>query len=147
LAVTEQRRNVIEPSAVSVGDTGSKGLALVVDDEEIVRSVVARDLTKLGFAVLSTGDAHQALTWAAERIGKIELVLLDMTMPKMTGAELFRALRAKDPSVRILSISGYTANPEVPVLLESGRSRFLLKPFQREDLAQEINLLFARTPA
>jgi CheY-like chemotaxis protein len=147
LAVTEQRSDVLKPHAVPVGAAGSRGPALVVDDEEIVRSVAARNLTKLGFDVLSTGDAHQALAWAAERIGKIELVLLDMTMPKMSGAELFRRLRAKDPRVRILLVSGYTSIPEVPVLLESGHARFLPKPFQLEDLAREINLLFARTPA
>jgi signal transduction histidine kinase/CheY-like chemotaxis protein len=147
LAVTEQRDDVSKANAVPVGAARSRGLALVVDDEEIVCSVVTRNLTKLGFEVLSTGDAHEALVLATARIGKIELVLLDMTMPKMSGAELFRALRAKDPRVRILVVSGYTSNPEVPILLESGRSRFLPKPFQLEELAREIDLLFARAPS
>jgi PAS domain S-box-containing protein len=147
LAVTEQRSDVVQPHAVPMGEAGPRGPALVVDDEEIVRSVVARNLTKLGFQVLSTGDPHQALAWTAERIGKLDLVLLDMTMPKMSGAELFHLIRAKDPRVRILLVSGYALNPEVPPLLESGRARFLPKPFQLEDLARELNLLFARTPA
>ncbi len=147
LPVTEKRGGVVRPSSAPVTPSPSRGIALLVDDEEIVRSVVARNLGKLGFEVMSIGDAHRALVWASERIGKIDLVLLDMTMPKMSGAELFRALRAKDPQVHILLVSGYTANPDVPLLLETGHARFLGKPFQLEDLAREIELLFARDPA
>jgi PAS domain S-box-containing protein len=121
-----------------------KGLVMVVDDEEMVRSVQIRCLEKLGFAVIATGDVHQALAWATERAGKIDLVCLDLTMPGMSGAEVFRAIRAVDPKVPILLISGYTANPEVPSLLETGAARFLAKPFRLDDLANEIKVLLSQ---
>jgi CheY-like chemotaxis protein len=147
LPVTEK------PAAPSGPSTGQaprflhQGLAMVVDDEEMVRAVQTRCLQKLGFEVIATGDVHQALAWATEKTGKIDLVCLDLTMPGMSGAEVFRAIRAVDPRVPILLISGYTANPEVPSLLETGAARFLAKPFRLDELAGEIKLLVKQEPA
>lgn len=65
-------------------------------------------------------------------------------MPGMSGAEVFRAIRAVDAKIPILLISGYTANPEVPLLLETGAARFLAKPFRLDELANEIKVLVSR---
>jgi DNA-binding response OmpR family regulator len=65
----------------------------------------------------------------------------------MSGAEVFRAIRAVDPRVPILLISGYTANPEVPSLLETGFARFLAKPFRLDELAGEIRVLLKQEPS
>jgi PAS domain S-box-containing protein len=124
-----------------------KGLALVVDDEEMVRSVATSHLIRLGFEVFTTGNVSQALAWVAERPGSIDLVLLDMTMPTMNGAEVFRAIRAVDPGAPILLVSGYTTIPDVPLLLQTGSARFLAKPFRLEDLAKEVMLLVGQAQA
>ncbi len=142
------RLPVREPGAV-VAEPGVKkdepvlrgGLALVVDDEEMILSVATKNLVKLGFEVVAIGEPNQALAWVAERPGSIDLVLLDMTMPAMNGAEVFRAIRALDPDIPILLMSGYTTNPDVPELLQTGRARFLAKPFRAEELAKEARLL------
>jgi CheY-like chemotaxis protein len=76
--------------------------------------MVTSHLIRLGFEVSTTGHVHQALARVAERRGSIALVLLDMTMFTMNGAEVFRAIRAVDPNARILLMSGYTTNPDVP---------------------------------
>jgi signal transduction histidine kinase/CheY-like chemotaxis protein len=121
-----------------------RGLALVVDDEEMVRTVAQRHLVRLGFKVLATGYVHEALAWVKEQSGQIALVLLDVTMPQMSGTEVFRSIRDLDARIPILLVSGYTANPEVQDLLQTGPSRFLAKPFRFEELHGEIQLLLGK---
>jgi PAS domain S-box-containing protein len=146
LPIADHQGAAAEPSPEKPQRILRRGLALVVDDEEMVRSVQIRCLVRLGFEVIATGDVHQALAWVVERKGKIDLVCLDLTMPGMSGAELFRAIRDVDPKVPILLVSGYTASPEVPSLLQAGAARFLAKPFRFEQLAEEIKLLVGVEP-
>jgi CheY-like chemotaxis protein len=80
---------------------------LAVDDEEGVRRFVERALKAAGYIVTVAGDGPEALD-AAARIGQIDLLLVDVNMPRMLGHELARRLRQATPSLKVLYLTGFT---------------------------------------
>ncbi|MCU0596294.1 MAG: PAS domain S-box protein, partial [Desulfobacterota bacterium] len=105
--VEESDRRTARPFAPMITDVGSKTL-LVVDDEEPVRTVATQMLEMLGFRVLTAGDGVEAIeVMRANRHG-IDLVLLDLAMPRMSGEETFHAMKAIDRSIPVIITSGYS---------------------------------------
>ena len=116
-----------------------KERVLVVEDEQAVRLVASRTLQSLGYHVIEATDGVEALEkWDAER-GRIDLVLSDVVMPRMGGVELVTTLRARQPSLKVVMMSGY-AGKDLPF---DGVIPLLEKPFTRAALAelvrQELN--------
>ena len=112
----------------------TKGFVLVVDDEDGVRRVLARMLRRIGYEVLEAADGAEGIEQYRLHGEGVRLVLLDMTMPKMTGQETLSRILALDGNARVVMMSGYADNekgesPEVPGLLG-----FLLKPIQLAQL-------------
>lgn len=115
------------------------GTALVVDDDGMVRAVLSGMLEALGFKVETAGDGLQALAMV-DRIGdSLVLVLLDLTMPQMSGAETLAELRARRPNLPIVLTSGYG---ERDALAEA--DDFLQKPFTFEMLQSKVRRLLER---
>ncbi|MBN2196857.1 MAG: response regulator [Polyangiaceae bacterium] len=107
---------------------------LVVDDDLLVRSMTQRALERLGFAVVAADCGDTALTVFRELARTIDLVLLDRTMPGMSGEETFARLREIDPGVRVVYASG--AAPESDGAgLPAGISGFVQKPCLPSQLA------------
>ncbi len=111
---------------------------LVVDDEETVRAFLARALGKLGHEVLSFPDGIALLEHFAAHLGEADLVILDLTMPSLSGEETFRRLRELDPEVRVLIASGHSRQAAAGTLLEAGARGFLAKPFHVHQLADAV---------
>jgi len=88
-------------------DLSGRETILLVDDEAVVRAFTARLLERAGYRVLQASNGHDALDVAAAHGGVIELLLTDVVMPLMGGAELARQLVAQRPQTRVLFISGY----------------------------------------
>lgn len=115
------------------------GTVLVVDDEDLHRRGCARNLRSNGFAVLTAQDGPEALK-VYETHGKdIDVVLLDLRMPKMSGEEVARFLYAMNPNVRIVATSGYTDAKQANSLLDGLASGFLRKPFTPSLLTDAIH--------
>jgi two-component system cell cycle sensor histidine kinase/response regulator CckA len=112
------------------------GTMLVVDDEPAVRKGTKRILEKMGFDVLAAADGAEALRMFDERRGAIDLVVLDMGMPVMSGPECFAALR-KHSRVPILIATGYAVDAEAQALVAAGAG-IIEKPFRSEDLEREV---------
>jgi PAS domain S-box-containing protein len=112
------------------------GTILVVEDEEGVREVAERMLQDIGFETIGAEDGRHALDLMAEVGDRITAVLLDLSMPRMGGAETFRRLREMKPDLPILMMSGYTEQVVAPQFNNSGpgTTGFLQKPFLAEDL-------------
>ena len=102
------------PAPVSAGESipakpwHGTGTVLVVDDEEIVRSLAKKMVEIAGFSVLTANDGEEAVRVYREHQNEIACVLLDLTMPKMGGEETFRAIRQISPGVRVILSSGYS---------------------------------------
>ncbi len=112
------------------------GTILVVEDEEGVREVAERMLQDIGFETVGAEDGRHALDLMDEAGDRISAVLLDLSMPRMGGAETFRRLREMKPDLPILMMSGYTEQVVAPQFTNSGPgiTGFLQKPFLAEDL-------------
>jgi DNA-binding response OmpR family regulator len=103
---------------------------LLVDDEEPVRTVIARTLEGAGFAVLQAEHGEAALRVVRDFGGVLALAIVDMNMPVMTGSEFAREFRPMRPSVPVLFITG--REPMVR------GARVLLKPFGPDTLLQTV---------
>lgn len=97
-----------------------------------------RLLEILGYEGILARDGQTAVACYRERRDEIDLVVLDLIMPFMDGAETFRRLRAIDPEVRILIASGYIKDDKRGELAGLGITGFLPKPFDFEQFAAEI---------
>lgn len=112
---------------------------LVVDDEDGVRTLAKDVLGLEGYTILSTGDPRHALRIAREHAGPIDLLLTDVVMPLMNGAELADRLIAIRPGIRVLFMSGF----DVSGILSPG-SPFIAKPFDVDALARRVRQVLAR---
>jgi len=120
-----------------------EGTVLLVDDEETVRSISKKLLSKLGLTVLTAEDGKQAVTLYEKHLAEIDLVLLDLTMPHMNGEEAYRAMRALDPDVKVVLASGYSESDIASRFAGKGLVGCLQKPYTLRKLR---NLLSGALP-
>ncbi|NLF65625.1 MAG: GAF domain-containing protein [Chloroflexi bacterium] len=111
---------------------------LVVEDEESIRQAVAATLDGLGYRVLTAPNGEVALAIFRQGHENISLVLTDMIMPRMGGAALYEALRAIDPGVHMLVITGYPLEETNKAFVERSGVSWVQKPFTTERLAQAV---------
>ena len=112
-----------------LADWRGKGTILLVDDEESLIGLGARMLEHLGFTVLTAADGLQAVERYRERGKEIDLVLMDLTMPHMDGAEAFGELRRLNPDVRVILASGYSYEDVASRFAGKGLDGVLQKPY------------------
>lgn len=119
---------------------------LLVEDEEIVRRASAEMLATLGYHVLVASSPDEALVMG-ERGEPIHLLISDVVMPRMNGHDLARCLTQRRPDLRVLLVSGFTAD-SIPVGREQDRRfPFLNKPFTREELGERVRAVLDALPA
>ena len=116
---------------------------LLVDDDPMVRAVMHEALQSFGLTVTSTGDGADALTHLQNADPTPGLVILDMTMPVIDGAETFIRLREVQPDVPILVYSGSSLEESAAASFSGGRWTFLRKPFTNDELRETVSQFFA----
>ncbi|MEW5733703.1 MAG: PAS domain S-box protein [Thermodesulfobacteriota bacterium] len=121
-----------------------KETILLVDDEVPVLLATAEMLGALGYSVITAGGGREALEHFGKNGNTVDLVILDMVMPGMNGAETCEAILAKNRGARILVISGYSARGRMDKLLSLGCSDFLQKPFDIYQLSSKVHEILAR---
>jgi CheY-like chemotaxis protein len=121
--------------------TGNDDTILVVEDNELVRSLMTRELTRAGYRVLTAGDGLEAVSVYDDAAGDIALILTDLSMPRMGGVELIRTIRQKNPAAKALVVTGYNDSSGLKGsgLLEG--VPVLKKPYLREELLTLVNQL------
>ena len=116
--------------------TGS-GTILLVDDEEIIRSVTARALRLMGYTVLDASGPQDALRMI-EDMGALDLLLTDVVMPGMNGPELARRILKRSSDVRVLYMTGHSdGSISLHGAADSGTA-VLQKPFSLGDLTRKV---------
>jgi len=123
------------------------GTVLIVDDEETVRAVASRLLGGFGFEVVVTTSGREAVASFREDPGKFCAVLLDLTMPEMSGADTFAELRRLDPAVKVVLMSGFTEQDAVARFHKNDLAGFVSKPFAPEELRDRFQALFPDSAA
>jgi two-component system cell cycle sensor histidine kinase/response regulator CckA len=115
------------------------GTILVVDDEAQVVKVCSRLLQKLGYDVLTAPGGKQAIEIVRQYGTKISLVLLDMTMPEVSGRQTYETLKMIVPGVKVLLSSGSSIEGQAQALLDSGCKGFIQKPFDAAALSAKVS--------
>jgi two-component system cell cycle sensor histidine kinase/response regulator CckA len=139
LPATEAAATERAPAAAP--PVAGKGAVLVVDDEMAVRNVCARMLQRMGYEVLTAPGGEEAVELVRVHKDRLTLVILDLTMPGMSGAKTYEALRAVAPSLKVLLSSGYSVEGYAQKLLERGCVGFLEKPFDTAALSAKLREL------
>ena len=111
---------------------------LVAEDEPGVRGPVRRLLEAHGYQVLVAADGEEALAVAARHPGDIHLLLTDVVMPRLGGAELTRRLRIDRPTIRVLFMTGYSSEAVATHGVLAPDSSLLQKPFTTEELLARV---------
>jgi PAS domain S-box-containing protein len=112
---------------------------LLVEDEETLRDMTVRMLTRLGCRTVTAKDGKEAVAIYRELHQNIDVVILDLVMPEMSGRETFFQLRDINPQVVVLLASGYSFDGEVQALMNEGAKGFLQKPYRTAELARKIS--------
>jgi signal transduction histidine kinase len=122
------------------------GTILVVDDERSVLECTSDLLKAQGYSVIAASDGEAALETARRFGDRIDAYLVDRTMPRMSGEEVFHALRALRPGARVLLVSGYHDMEGLPALEAQGLAGSLSKPFGSVELADAMGRLLPSNP-
>jgi len=125
-------------------DPRDSRLVLIVDDDDLVRDATAAMLAYLGFRTLLAADGTEAIALFLEHAQDIDWVLLDLTMPTLSGADTFRALRDLHPGIPVVLISGYSQQDATWQFGDQIPSGFLQKPFELPALQALIQELEPR---
>lgn len=114
---------------------------LLVEDEVSILSMITKTLENQGYAVIASASPVQAVELAARFNGRIDLLLTDVIMPKINGKDLFSIIRKDRPDIRVIFMSGYTADVIHSSDIEQIHGRFIQKPFSSKDLLKTIREL------
>jgi two-component system, cell cycle sensor histidine kinase and response regulator CckA len=139
LPASSQRAVQEKPATGTPNAPWGKGTILLVDDEEIVRSVGRTMLERLGFTTITAADGIEAMDVYTKYQDEITCVILDLTMPRMDGAEMFRELRQVRPDVRVIMSSGYSEQEVADRLSNQGIAGFIQKPYQIKALSDKLH--------
>lgn len=126
-----------EPEARAADLTG-QATVLLVEDEDAVRAFASRALSARGYNVVAAASGAEALQAYEESASRIELVVSDVVMPEMDGPTLLRELRARDPNLKVIFISGYAEEAFSKNLPEGEKFSFLPKPFTLKQLVAAV---------
>ena len=137
-ASKEKPVSILEKKSKAEDGWRGSGTVLVVDDESTVRTVARRMLEKTGFRVLTARDGREGVDVFRENARNIDIVLLDLTMPKLGGEAAFRELREIREDVPIILSSGYDEQEIIHRFLGQGLASFIQKPYRKQKLLEII---------
>jgi PAS domain S-box-containing protein len=136
LVEEEPRQAVATASVASI--IGGSETVLLVEDEDMVRKLARELLAEGGYTVLEANGGEEAIHLGKEHTARIDLLITDVVMPKLSGKEVAEQLRAIHPETRVLFMSGYTDEAIVHHGIVDSGIAFIQKPFSERALAQKI---------
>jgi len=139
----ERAAEPAKATAVPVLDAGKRTI-LVVDDEEVVRELLAGLLTQEGYEVFQAEDGKAALAFFEGRRKSVDLVILDMIMPGMKGEEVLANLRDLRLTAGVIISSGFMTEEQRDKLKEYGIDGFLDKPYSEQDALNAVKSVLAK---
>jgi len=132
-----EKKLLRERRTVSKALRGSEAI-LLVDDESTVLRVTRRMLESLGYTVHAMNGGSDAVSFLKDAKCAVDLVLLDMVMPGMSGSETFDRIRETNPSVKVILSSGYSMDSEARMIMGKGCAGFIQKPYNIALLSRKI---------
>jgi PAS domain S-box-containing protein len=132
------KKQVVTEDASRTDIVSSAGGVLLIDDEETIRNVGGEMLEALGYKVFIAGNGLEALALYEEKKKEIDIVVLDMVMPDMSGGETYDRLKEMNPGLKVILSSGYSMNDQTCKIMERGCNGFIQKPFNMNDLSRKL---------
>lgn len=117
---------------------GGTETILYIDDEDIIIDVARDMLEILGYKVFVAQTGEEAIQIYKQHQNEIDLVIQDMVMPGMNGADIFKALKKINPDIKVILASGYVMNKQIAAVMEAGCRAFMQKPFRLEELSVKV---------
>jgi len=118
-----------------------EGTILVADDEPTIRLVASKILKKCGYDVVLAIDGQECVEIYKTSVNSFVLILLDITMPRLSGKEAFRIIRNLNPGQKVLLASGFRYEQSINSLLEEGLTNFIQKPYTLQTLCEAVAIL------
>jgi two-component system, cell cycle sensor histidine kinase and response regulator CckA len=139
--------SILTESSLPTNAKGGTETILVVEDEEMLRSLVSEVLTRLGYSVIFALDGEEAVRVYDAYKDRIGLVLLDLGLPKLAGDEVLIELRKRNPDVKVVFCTGYVKKERSRELLNLGAQGVVFKPYTVSDMLDTIrNVLDGNRP-
>jgi CheY-like chemotaxis protein len=140
------RSEAVLPAAAPASEElrGGRETVLVGEDEPVVRELLRSELSGSGYRVIAAVDGEDAVAKFLENREQIELLLLDVMMPRQSGKDAYEAIRKVRPGVKILFMSGYTSNIIGSGDTASGGIEVLNKPFSTNRLLRKVREVLDR---
>ena len=113
-------------------------MILLVDDEEMIIDIGEQMLTRLGYSTVSAKSGKAAIEILKKDKDTIDLVILDMIMPNMSGSETYDMLKKINPGIKVILSSGYSESGQAAAMLEKGCNGFIQKPFSLNQFSEKI---------
>ena len=126
-----EKNREVEPESL-------KGTILVIEDDEMVMDLARAMLERLGYRVLAAGTGKEAVDSVKAFEGEIDLALLDIKLPDMSGSQVYPLIMEERPGLKVVVASGYSIDGPAQEILRSGAQGFIQKPFSIEALASKI---------
>ncbi|MDO9026461.1 MAG: response regulator, partial [bacterium] len=118
--------------------TAGTGSILVVDDEDMIRTIAAQILKTAGYRVQACADGQEAVELYAKDHSRIDLVIMDMVMPRLDGREAFAKMQKINPKVKVLLSSGFSEDGDAQAILQEGALGFIQKPYRSAELLLRV---------
>lgn len=118
---------------------------LLVDDEEMVLEVVGQIIESLGYNIILASSGDEAIDIYWKNRDRIDLIILDLIMPHMSGSATYDRLRGINPNIKVLLSSGYSIDGQATELLRRGCNGFIQKPFSNKELSRKIREVLDKT--
>ena len=131
----EKEKN-IDSSEIEL--TKGQGRILLVDDDDLLRSSVAAILNHLGYEVATAFDGQDAVEYYRKFGKSIDLIIMDLTMPRLNGAESFKLIKKINPDVKVILSTGYSPSDKTQNMLNGGMIDFIQKPYIAKQLSYVI---------
>ena len=136
-AVTETRKSF----DIIDGSVNGRERILLIEDEEDIVDIGKKVLEEHGYQVITAGNGEEGIARFLQDRGRIDLILLDISMPGIGGIKCMQQILQSDPNAKIALISGYTSNGRFKEAIRSGARAFLSKPYSRSELLRTVRKL------
>ena len=134
----------VRPLEPGDGARTLRPVILVVDDEPGLRALAKTGLRQRGFDVVAVESGEQALDILKKGAPPVDLVVLDLTMPGLSGEKVLRAIRGFRPQLPVLISSGYATVQSQSSWVAAGATGFMAKPYRIQDLASKLREVLDR---
>ena len=131
-------KEIVKEQELVMDVTEGSETILLVDDEDIIIEVGEQLLRNLGYKVLLARSGKEAIDIYKKKKDHVDMVILDMIMPEMTGRETYDRIKEINPDIKVLLSSGYSINEQATNLLKRGCDGFIQKPFNIKKLSRKI---------